>query len=48
MSGKIYNRVKILAASEEGIVWSRSIVMLEQFTMRKFPRTKNIFIIELT
>lgn len=47
-SGKIYDRVKILVTSEEGIGWSRRIVMFEQFTMRKFPHTKNIFIIELT
>lgn len=45
-SGKIDDRVKILVTSEEGTGWSR-IVMFEQFTMRKFPHTKNIFIIEL-
>lgn len=46
-SGKIYDRVKILFTSEEGTRWSRRIVMFEQFTVRKFPHTKNTFIIEL-
>ena len=49
---KRYDRVKILVTSEEGtrnrVDWSRRNATSECSTVRNFPYTKNVFIIELT